>query len=191
MVIGLMTQLEAVNRLLAATGDSPIQSLDEHYQQAELALATLERVSRNLQAKGWYFNEEEDILLNKDISNRIVLPANILKVDITSDGNLYAQRGIRIYDKINQTYTIEEDVTANIVTYLVWDDLPHTAREAIVAEASLVFYEDFYGSETIPMTLKNAYTVASIALQKADVKARDINLLGNSRVQNIAFSNRR
>lgn len=190
MSLGLMTKLQAVNRLLAATGDSPVQSLEENYQQAELALDTLNRVSRNEQAKGWFYNEEENLTLNKDTSDHVVLPANILKVEIRNVSK-YVQRGLKIYDRENQTYVITEDVKADTVIQLDWDELPHVAREVIVSVAALTFYKDFFGAESTSETILQEIRDSKIALQKADVEARKVNLLGGSRVQNIAFSNRR
>lgn len=191
MAVGLMSLLEAVNRLLAGTGDAPVQSLEENYQQAELALDTIERVSRNLQSKGWYFNEDEGVILNKNLNNEVVLPANILSLEMSGDGGKYTQRGLKVYDKVNRTYIIEDEVKADIVIQLSWDELPHPAREAIVAEAAVIFYKDFFGEEAVTNSLERSLINAQIALQKADVDARDINLLSGSRVQNIAFSNRR
>jgi hypothetical protein len=55
-----MTELEAINDMLSAIGESPVASLDEAsgVADAQIALQLLRRASRWLQKKGWHWNSE-------------------------------------------------------------------------------------------------------------------------------------
>ena len=104
------TKLEAVNTLLATIGESPVNSLTSGLVEASLAEQTLDNVSRDMQSTGWAFNTDLTFQLTPNASNEITLPANCLHVDTTSlrssSTSDLVQRGMRMYDRIKNTYTI-------------------------------------------------------------------------------------
>ena len=58
---GQMTELEAVNEVLAAVGDQPVQTLAAGtYIEAVRIQQILRNTSRRIQSKGWWFNEIEN-----------------------------------------------------------------------------------------------------------------------------------
>lgn len=191
MQTGLISELDAINKILAVTGDSPVATLDDSYIQSKLAQQILKRASRDIQTEGWWFNEEESVTLQKDLNGFITLAPNIISVLAVNDSGTIIQRGNRLYDRSNRTYVFESDVTADIITALEWDELPQEARAHIVNHACIEFNNDFFGAEDVKRTLEQNYQQSMIELKKKDVAARDINLLQSSRVRNIAFKNRR
>jgi hypothetical protein len=187
----LMSELDAVNKILAATGDSPVATLDDSYIQSKLAQQELLRASRDIQLKGWWFNEEENVSLNPDTNGFITLAPNVLKVSAVGDGAAIIQRGNKIYNRASRTYVFTDSVLADIIIGLTWDELPQVARTYITDMAALKFNNSFYGAEDTKRILEANLALSEVDMRHADTDARDINLLIQTRVRNIAFKNRR
>ena len=69
-----MTELEAINRMLAAIGQAPITSVEETNPDVAICKRTLYQVSQEVQSEGWTFNTS----YNKKVTprrpdNRIVI----------------------------------------------------------------------------------------------------------------------
>ena len=73
------TELEAVNVMLAAIGEAPINSLTGTLPvDARIAQTTLNETNKDVQSEGWHFNTEIDVVLTRDASNA---DHNILRGD--------------------------------------------------------------------------------------------------------------
>lgn len=191
MLNGLITELDAVNKILAIAGDSPIQTLEDEYIQAKLARQILTRASRDVQSVGWWFNEEEDVALIPDLGGFITLGVNYISAKINDDAGEIIQRGQRIYDRANRTYVFNQAVSADIVLALEWDELPQSARAYISDVACTIYNNDYFGAQEVKQILLTNEQNSYITLKKEDMESRDINLLKTTRVYNIAFRNRR
>lgn len=188
---GLMSELEAVNKVLAVAGDTPVQSLEDGYQQAILARKILERMSRKVQSMGWWFNEEECVELVPNTFGQITLATNCISAVVNNDDGSIIQRGNRMYNREDRTYTFTENLDVNLILALEWNELPQVAREFITDAACSQYNNDYFGAEEIKQHLSRNEASSFIELKKADVDARDINMLNNNRSYNIAFRNRR
>lgn len=187
---GLLSELEAVNRLLAVAGDSPVQTLEDDYVQAKLARQVLESTSRTIQGKGWWFNEEENVELLPTSTGLIVLGPNVISAIPTNEN--YVQRGNKIYNKQTRSNIFEHKVTMDrLIVGLEWDDLPNLAREYITAVACWEYNKDFLGDDTQKDALQRKIAETQILLESEDVDARNVNVFLNPRVNSIAFKNRR
>lgn len=191
MQSGLISELDAVNKILAITGDAPVATLDDSYIQSKLAQQILNRASRDIQSKGWWFNEETDVTLQRDVNGYITLSPNVIQVTVKNDAGTIVQRGNRMYDKQNRTYVFTENLTVDIIYMLDWNELPQVARAHIADLACIIFNNNFYNAQDIVQTLAQSYEQSLIELKKKHVEAQDVNLLETSRVYNIAFKNRR
>jgi len=88
-----MTELEAVNILLAAIGEAAVSSLETATTvEVTQAKKLLSNVNRAAQQKGWHFNTEWDVVLTRDSDNRIPLSQSILSV--YQPGQLMSIRGM-------------------------------------------------------------------------------------------------
>lgn len=188
---GLMSELEAVNQMLAVTGDSPVQTLEDDYLQAKLCQQVLARVSRKVQTEGWWFNEEEDVVLAPNSFGKIVLPFNYAEVTIKDVAGTVVQRGSELYDKQNRTTIFTQSVIADAVIILDWEQLPQVMREYITDVACVQYNREFYGAQDIKQELMMNLQASKTAAAKADLEAREVNMLRTARVNNIAFKNRR
>jgi hypothetical protein len=191
MLTGLISELDAVNKIIAISGDSPVQTLEDEYIQAKLARQILTRASRDIQAMGWWFNEEQEVPLTPDLNGYVTLATNIIACAINDDDGSIIQRGRRMYNRTDRTYSFTETLSADIITGLEWDELPQTARAHIVAQACIIYNNDFFGAQEIKAVLDTDLQTTYLVLKRADIDSRDINLLRSSRVYNIAFKNRR
>lgn len=175
------TELQAVNAMLRAIGESPVNSLAvPEAVDVVLAQQTLVDVSRNLQERGWYWNTMESLKLPLTYpSGEIKLPANCLKVDtVGSDEREYPviQRGSRLFNKKTNSYTFDKALTVDLVEFLPFEELPQAARTFIVLSASRKFQEDRVGSETLAKFQLEDEKVAWGALISAESETRDANI---------------
>lgn len=147
--IALTSELEAVNTLLHAIAEAPINTLAvTGLADVSAARSTLDEISREVQLVGWHFNTEEEYPLPRDSSNRITVPANTLKCVIQGTSIDITQRGLRLYDKTNHRDTFTEDLKGRVVVCLPWDELPQVARHYIMVRASRIFQARTLGSDT-------------------------------------------
>lgn len=186
-----LTELQAINQILSTTGDAPVSSVTSTYEQAVVARRILLEISRQKQAKGYWFNEIDEQLIIQDSNGYVNLPSDVIRVDVPRDSGYLVQRGLRIFNKRTNSYVIGEDVYMNLVTELTWDLLPQSFRQVVVAYASLRYNAEYFGSPELNQTIQNDIFAKELELQKEDIDNRDLNMLRSTRASNIAFKNRR
>jgi len=162
-----MTELEAVNTILATIGEAGIASLSDDVNDitdSGLAQRTLKEVSRDVQSEAWSWNTDEGVSINKTASDTYVVPSNTLTVDFSPNrypDMQYVMRGLRVYDRNSQRYDFgkinggEALVAAKLVAELKWSELPHAAQQYITIRSARIF-SDRYVASSVVFT----YTVA-------------------------------
>jgi len=144
-----MTELEAVNMLLAAIGEAAVSSLETATTvEVTQAKKLLSNVNRAAQQKGWHFNTEWDVVLTRDSDNRIPLSESILSV--YQPGQLMTIRGrsgsMYAYDLDNNTFTWTKNLNnAVTITLLDFVDTPNTFRQYVTTRAARIFQEEIIG----------------------------------------------
>lgn len=187
----MLTELEAINQILSVTGDAPVSSINSTYEQAVIARRILLEVSKERQAKGYWFNEIDEQRLVRDNDGYIHLPSDTIRCEIPRDQGFYVQRGLRIFDKLNNTYVLTENLYVNLVIELPWAELPQSFRQVIVKLASIRYNSEYFGSDIVDSTLREDLFQKEINLQKEDIDNRDLNMIQSTRARSIAFRNRR
>jgi len=188
----LTTKLEAINQMLLAIGASPINSLDiSNSVDVALAKTTLDNYSRELQSLGWHFNTEHDVPLTRDANKEILLPTNVVKVDINAvnlpSGVNPVQRGSKLYDTANRRYTFDQDLKAEVVYLLDWDLLPEPARNFIAKSAARQFQALRLGDSNVSSELRDDENKARIAFLQFDEDTADYNILTNPDVASVTL----
>jgi len=143
------TELEAVNECLENIGQAPVSTISGNLGvDTQIALNFVTKVNRELQAKGWFWNTEVNYPLIPNGDGDILLPANTLAVDsVGVDGHRNViQRGRRLYDRDNRTYTFTSPVNAEITLGLSFNELPETARRYVALRAARFFQDRIEGS---------------------------------------------
>jgi hypothetical protein len=192
--MNLTTQLEAVNTLLATIGESPVNALNSGLVEASDAEQTLANVSREVQAKGWSFNTDLTFKLTPDASGELKLPSNCLHVDTTAlrmgtESDL-VQRGMRMYDRIKNTYAINTTIEVDMVMLLGFEELPEAVRRYITIRAARILQDRSLGSESLHSYNSNDEHAAWIALVQNEADVEDLNIFDNYSVREIAHSYR-
>ena len=78
-----LTELDAVNSVLANIGQSPVNSLTDNSVDIGLATRHLGNSSRELQLRGWSFNTDDKYSLTPDSSTeKIAITSTMLSVEI-------------------------------------------------------------------------------------------------------------
>ena len=152
--------LDAMNACLACVGLSPVHDENDEDLDAATARATIERVSKNIQQRGWFFNKEYNHRLVPDsITGYVTTPPTAMSVitDGYSYGTRLALRGGRLYDMLNHTYDLRDladyevggvmTIQTAFIFYIEYNNLPPIAQTAIMYTARRQFAQDLETDE--------------------------------------------
>lgn len=178
------SKLDAVNTMLEAIGEAPINDLTSSGRlEVATASRTIDRVSQDVQSKGWWFNTEEHTISPDPTTGELILPNNTLRVDRTErnpaddDGDL-VQRGSKLYSlKRRSSVDFQNDVEVSIVRLLSFDELPHSARNYITLRAAKKFQAHFIGDPGLDDNLEEEEAEALVVLQDEELENGDYNLI--------------
>ena len=181
MAVAATTELEAINIMLAAIGEAPINSLTDTLPvDARTAQNTLTEVDKEVQSEGWSFNTEIDVTLTRDGTNQINLPINVLRVD----ANIHQhptidpiQRGLKLYDRQNNKYEFDADLICTVVYYRDFDEITEQARRYINIKAARVFVDRLVTDDGLRTYTGQDETRARAILMETDLANGDHNLL--------------
>ena len=182
MSIAATTELESVNIMLAAIGESPINSLSGTLPvDARLAQSTLKEVNKDVQSEGWSFNTEIDVTFTRDATTKLIsLPTNILRIDpnIHQHPSIDAiQRGLKLYDRLNNKYEFDEDLICTVVYFRDFDEIPEPARRYITIKAARVFVDRLVSDDGLRSYTEQDEIRARAILMETDLANGDHNLL--------------
>lgn len=169
------TELEAVNQMLGTIMEAPVNSLlNVGSLDAQRAIDTLAETSRDLQAQGWNFNTEKELRLLPTAAGEILLPLNCISVDPSGPDKALdlIQRGTRLYNRKEHTFTIGRPVTVDMTVLLPFDELPEAARRYIAILACRTFQRRSVGSNALDAFSDTDETRARMAFRRS-VKATD------------------
>lgn len=156
MALNRATELEAVNTMLSAVGEPPINSLDaQKNADAAIARNILKEINREIQTHGWHFNTQRDVSLTPDTTTKeIEVSDNVVRVDLdlSSPGTPYddrdiTQRGNKLFDRTNNTYSFESAVKVTITYLFDWDELPEPFKNYVTVRAARIFQDRMVGSQ--------------------------------------------
>lgn len=179
----LMTQIEAVNIILESIEEAPVSSLlVPGIRPLEKAKACLLESMRLVQTPGWKFNTEMDFPLVRTTDGTIPLADNVLSVDVNPEFTDVdpVQRGTRLYDAKNRSYTFTRDLKATVVFLLEWDELPQAARHYITVKAARIAQGRSPVSDSTYRFTEDDETHALLAFSDQESSVGDHNMLRDS-----------
>ncbi len=149
------SELEAVNTILSAIGEAPVNSLTGSLPiDATQAQNLLKECSRETQSWGWHFCTFYDYTLSLDTDSKIPLATNIMRVDLNI--NKYSpttynviKRGGFLFNKEGNTYIFTKALDARVILFLPFDELPESARRYITIRAARIFQDRLLGANTL------------------------------------------
>ena len=171
------SKLDAVNSILLGIGEAPVNTLGSGLQEAEIAEVTLNNINREVQSLGWHFNTEIRYTLAKNSEGIINLPANCLKLDVTSVLRDYdtdvVERSRKLYDRVKNSFVFTTDIETDLVIFLDFEEIPEVARRYITLRAARKYQENILGSETLSKLQADEEGLALNALKEAEAEIGD------------------
>jgi len=174
-----MTELEAVNLMLAIIGESQVNSLvGSGMSDVATAQALLNEVSREVQDGGWFFNNEDNVILPIAADGFIYIPPDVLRITpMAFETAKTTIRGNRIYDIFNHTYTFTIPVSFSVTYFLQYTDMPQAAKYYIAVRAARKFQKRNFSSVTLEKFTEADELDALANLQDQDTSGGEYNLL--------------
>ena len=157
-----------------------------------IALNTLREVSREVQSEGWTFNKEFDYTLTPNSDNEILIPDDMLQVDLNisskRSGNRQfdsINRGGKLYDRIKHTYKwTDADVKADILWYFEWEYIPDPIQAFIVARAAAIFSSRTMGDANLYQMLQQKEAFARAMAMEYECNQGDFSFFGEPQGEN-------
>ena len=176
------TKLEAVNIMLSAIGEAPVNRLSSGLVEAETAETILNQINRSVQAEGWHFNREKDVQIDPTNNGEIVLAANTIRADAMVEHNTefdLTQRGGKMYDLTNHTFNIGKAIKLDVVYELDFADIPAVARRYIAVKAARILQDQVVGSGDLHTFNQNDEMEALMQLRDFENETADYNIANN------------
>lgn len=152
-----VAELNAINDILSAIGEPPINSSEE-LLNSDVANARriLDRINRMVQSQGWTFNIETSTELLPDIfSQQIPYMQSYLRVLSPSGQTTYINRNGFMWDTSAKTDLFTSSIVVDLVILRFIDELPEVFRQYIIAESALQYNVRFFGPPEITQQLQN------------------------------------
>ena len=181
MTVAATTELECINIMLAAIGEAPVNSLTGTVPvDVRIAQSTLTEVNKQVQSEGWSFNTELDVTLTRDANNNVVLGTDVLRVDAQTHDHPSIdpiQRGLKLYDRKNNTFIFDEDLKCTVVYFRSFDELPEQARSYMTIKAARIFVDRFVSDQSLRTYTQEDEIRARSVLMETDLSNADHNML--------------
>ena len=171
----MATWLDAVNDIIGSVGESNLTALDGTHPLEATALATLDRISRRVQSKGWWFNTRK-ATLTQAVDGRVPVAGTILAIDTLERDSGLVKRGGFLFDLTNGTNVLNRDVECVIRELIAFTDLPETVAQYIQAETVLQFFKSYDGDGTKLQALAQDVALARIPFNADHIRNSDVNL---------------
>ena len=157
-----------------------------------IALNTLREVSREVQSEGWTFNKEYDYTLTPNSDNEILIPDDMLQVDLNISSKRFnnrqfdsINRGGKLYDRIKHTYKWTDDkVYADILWYFEWEYIPDPIQAFIVARAAAIFSSRTMGDPNLYQMLQQKEAFARAMAMEYECSQGDYSFFGEPQGEN-------
>lgn len=193
------TKLDAVNEMLLAIGQAPVNTLAvAGIRDVSVASMTLDNVSREIQTPGHSFNTFT-ITPTRTADGHIIIADDVLFIDPV-DPTISAIPRVDPNDNLNKLYDLardsfewERDVTVTVVRHLPFEHLPQHARRYITAFAKQRFQAATVGSDTLDRQISKDLGAAYADFRRVELLQRDNNILrsGATSISRGRFRNRR
>lgn len=138
------TELDIVNKMLRAIKEAPVSGLTSPTTtDVSTALQILSDTNRQFQEHGWHFNRDFNVTIARDGSNELVFATNIMSIfSATKDVTM---RGLKLYDRVEKTFTFTQDLTdLTTITLLPVEDLPPIARTYLSLACARLMQEEIF-----------------------------------------------
>ncbi len=162
-------------------GSSPVNSIETPHPDAANAVATMKRISRRVQRKGWWCNIDYNLILTPDSAGEIRVSGQISS--LVAENPNYILRGARLYDKVKQTTTFCENVSiARVTRILEWDEMPDVMQEYCAYYAGAEFIRDELEDPQKESSLSQSASASLLDLRKQELEEGQYNIFKTPRI---------
>jgi hypothetical protein len=177
------SELFAVNEILASIGQAPVVNLSTANPDTALALNTLRSVNREIQAERWLFNFDEEYELTPDNNGNILVPANVLMVDVSRHlpenyGMSVVARDGKLYNRVDRTFVFGRPLKCDILWLINFSETPAVFQNYVTARAAVVASSRMLGDRTQFVLLKDREMSAKAACMEWECSNGNYNMLG-------------
>lgn len=154
MALTKTNKLQAINTMLSAIGEPPVNSLAAQRADSLIAQTILDETTRDILSYGWQFNTDENVVMTPETTTGFLyISDSIVRVDIAyTDDTVELEiviRGNRLYNRLTSSYAFTEALTTTQVTLLDFDEMPEIAKRYITIRAARIFQDRVVGSSTL------------------------------------------
>lgn len=174
-----MQTLEVINAMLLGVSQLPVSSIESTHPFVSTALAIFNGEDRAVQARGWWFNKDYNVVLTPNASKNIVLPDTVLSVDPVNPNNPLLQRGGMLYDPITRSTTFDRPVKVNLISRLTFEDLPEPAAMYIKNRCVMAYFLNFDGERAKLEILAQLAEQSRQELVSEQLRVLRVNLVDN------------
>lgn len=176
------TELSSVNSILASIGQSPITTLNFENPEISYVYQLLQEACVDVQNEGWVYNREECYPMEPNANEEIIVPANILRLDV-SEGQIYRntdviQRSGKLYNKLNHSYKFEQTLKMDITWKFPYEDLPSVFKRYITSKASTRAASQMIGNPNLAQLLAGQEAFARAACVEYECNQGDYTFFG-------------
>lgn len=178
-----MSKLEAVNEMLLAIGQAPVNTLEvAGIRDVSIAATILDNVSREVQSSGHTFNTFTETL-TPTANGFLLVASDVLSID-AADPRQDVVPVVDADDGVNKLFNIEEGTNVftdplevEVVKLLPFESLPQHARKYILSLAKLRFQASVVGSNLLNDLIGQELNMAYAAFRRAELLQQDNNIL--------------
>lgn len=176
-----ISELAAVNSMLLAIGQSPVNAITPQLHDQNVALDTLQKVVREVCQWGFKFNTDDGYLLNPTVDGMVFIPTGALDVDPSEPRQDLTPRkhpdhsAFALWDGANHTFEIGEPVRVTVKWSFEFEALPEAARSYATAAACRRFQAQTVNDPATDRMLQADEQRAWVALLRSQTAAADIN----------------
>jgi len=176
-----MEELETVQMMLRAIGSSPVNNLNVAHPDVANATATINRLRKSVQKRGWWFNTDYNVNYQADISGEVLIPKEITKF-VAQDAAL-VKRGGKVYNQFAQTFNIGYTVLAiKTIRALEWADMPASIQEYAAYLACAQFVADELEDPAKEQKFTQLAGMSKIDVDAEDLDSSRVNVFNNARI---------
>jgi hypothetical protein len=183
----MTTTLDVLNHMLNVIGESPVSTVSSDHPSVLAAMVELNRVKREMQTRGWWFNTEYNLKLIPNELGQILIPTDTLYIDPVDAYSHLVRRGGKLYDPVKHTFIIDTSVIVNAVLLLPVEDLPESAAMYVMHKSAYDFYVNDDGDETKSNRLEKQVDRAWAVLQSEELRVSNLNAKNRPQVAQLRY----
>ncbi len=174
-----------------SVGESPVNTLSVQSPEVAIAQKTLRQVCREVQAEGWVFNTETEYAITLDSNNHVIIPNNVLQIDVNhfkhaNDFHVIKKNDsgvMKLYDLIEHRFNFEnlseDKLYCDIIWMVPFEDIPQVFKDYVTARASRIANTRMVNDTKAAKLLVPEETMARALALEYETKQADYNIFND------------